>query len=258
MVGELSILGMHFSKWISLFIPIFLVFFLKLKYDAKLKTYFIGTLAFIVGAVIIPSIIQTLLQLIGIGKSGVGLLIIVAIVTALCQESAKMIALKKWFKNIDLLDVITFGAGFTGVQSAVITTMNCVGFIETSKMINEGKFFSTYSQMQVSEFAIKQVKELYVNTHYLNWWLIGIQVITITAFHIAMTNLIYKSIKDGNNKYYFIAVIIDAMLIIGSSLTLVSAVALSVKAVLLIIVTIVSIVYTFKLLKEEKIIGLNK
>lgn len=255
MVQEISILGMEVSKWISLFVPILLIVFLKVKYKVGLKAYFIGVLAFILGGVIIPSIIQTILQMSGLTKIGTLSLIIVAVITAISQETSKKIALTNWVKTPNgILDSITFGVGFTAIQSIIMTTMNCAGFIGAARLINSGKFFDTYSQMQVSEYAIKQVNDMYINTHYLNWWLIGIQVIVITIFHIAMTNLVYKSIKEKNNKYYIMAIVIDIILMVSVSFTLESVLALSIKGILLILVAIGSVIYMFKELQAEKII----
>lgn len=252
MVSDLSILGMYFSQIVSIAFPVALIVLLKVKYKASLKIYFIGVLTFLLGGLIIPSIVQTGLQFTGILTTGVLGILITSLITGAFQESSKFIVLRSKLKeNNSVLEIITFGAGFTCIQTLIANTMSITGFIGSANMINEGKFFETYSQLQVSDFAINQLQDIYINTPVLHWWTLGVQVITLTLLHIALALLISKGVKEKNNKYYLLAIIIDSAYLGVLAMSYMEMTYLIIQLSIIVVVGIVSLLYILKTKKSS-------
>lgn len=231
MVGEVStvaITGIIFSAVISIGLPVVLLIMVKVKLHTRIADAGIGALTFVLSALILEQILHgVMLSLLGEALTGNIWLYAVygGLAAGLFEETGRFIAMNYWMKkNLSKESSIMYGVGHGGIEAMLIVGFTSISNLITAFMINSGQIESAFSGIEDGvgkETAIQGLSVLWTTPGY-QFFLAGVERISAIALHICLSYLVYRAVKYGTKKFYFLAVglhfFVDALTILLSNL----------------------------------------
>ncbi len=226
-VPSATIAGMIFSMVISITIPVVLLIIAKVKYKAKISTFFIGAGIFILFALILEQILHfvVITAVGGTDKLQSNLLLYAlygGLAAAVFEETGRFIAFKFLMKKRnDRNNAFMYGIGHGGIEAIIIIGLGSISNIATAIMINNGLMQTTLELLDEATKAAtyEQLSQLWTLPSY-QFFLSGTERISAIALHIGLTFIMYRGVKYGENKNMFIAYlihfIVDALTVIMS------------------------------------------
>ena len=170
MVSNLSITFMIISLIICLVLPIGGIIYLKIKYKVKLKTFFIGMLAFFIAVQVLEALINYYLLSANKATSEFILgnpivyMLYGGLMAGIIEETARFISFKYLIKDRDNMTAITYGLGHGGIEAILIGGVSCINSILNSILINNGSFQSMMETALVSKDVISTTYNQLVNS----------------------------------------------------------------------------------------------
>lgn len=209
-VSILSIIGMVFTFLISFGIPIGLAVFIRKRTKADITGFFIGAAAFVVFALVLEQILHMIVQL-AAGKIISGNIWLYALygglAAGLFEETGRFAAMKIFMKNkLNMPNALMYGAGHGGIEAMLIVGITSINNIIISAMINIGIFQNSLQMLDESIRiqTLEQVSALWTIPAY-QFFMGGIERIYAIFLHIALSVLVYMSIKHRKKLYWIIA-----------------------------------------------------
>ena len=210
-VSPVAIAGMIFSLIIAVVLPIALIIIAKVKYNAKLSTFFIGVGTFILFAMILEQIMHVVV----IGAVGQDKLtanvwlygLYGGMAAAVFEETGRLIAMKFFMKKrLDRANAFMYGIGHGGGEAIIIVGLQCISNIATAIAVNTGMIQASLSLLDdnTREITYQQVSQLWTLPAY-QFFFAGIERISAITCHIVMTFFTYKGVKSGKKVYIAIA-----------------------------------------------------
>lgn len=218
MVSNLAITFMGISLIISLFVPIVGMIYLKKKYNASLKVFFIGALAFFIAVNIIESPIHTYFLSYNKGTASfllnnpVAYMLYGGFMAGIMEETARLISFKFFIKGRDTTTALTYGIGHGGIEAILIGALGSLNSIVYAILINKGGFQSIMEGASVSKDVIDATYNQFVNTSSLLWLMTGIERLIALSVQIALSVLVLYAVKERKYIYYVIAIISHAIM----------------------------------------------
>lgn len=206
-VATASIVGMVFSFFVSVGVPIALCVLMKIKGRAKLSSCFIGAGAFIVFALILEQILHVIV-LRATGTLITGNIWLYALygglAAGLFEETGRYLAMKFLMKkNLDRQNALMYGVGHGGIEAIIIVGLTEINNIATSVLINSGQADTLFAGMD--ENIMESLSQLWLLPPY-QFYMAGIERITAIALHITLSYLVYRAVSEHRMKFYFLAV----------------------------------------------------
>lgn len=230
MVGEVStvaIAGIIFSAVISIGLPVALLITVKVKLHTRIADAGIGAITFVLSALVLEQILHgVMLNLLGETLTGNIWLYAVygGLAAGLFEETGRFIAMKSWMKKrLSKESSIMYGVGHGGIEAMLIVGFTSISNLITAFMINSGQIESAFSGIEDGvgkETAIQGLSVLWTTPGY-QFFLAGVERISAIALHICLSYLVYRAVKYGMKKFYFLAVglhfFVDALTILLSN-----------------------------------------
>lgn len=211
MVSTTSIIYMFISLILSIFVPLGLIIFLKLKYKISFKAVFIGVLVFFVFQVllripIITYLSQTSWYTINVASTPIILAIFLGFTAGLFEEGGRYIAFKFVLKKErKWKDGIAFGLGHAGIESILLVGLAYISNIVISFLINSGSF-NILNNSTGSGQNLDKLKDILINTESYMFILGGFERLFVLTIHIGLTLIVLYGIRKGKKIYLLLAI----------------------------------------------------
>ena len=230
-VPTATIVCIMISALLSVAIPVLLALYFKKKYDCNLKCFLVGALVWIIFARVLEGLLHSIILKSPLGATINGNVWIYALygglMAGLFEEIGRFVGMTIFLK--DCMDndrnSLMYGAGHGGIEAVILLGFSMVSNLMLSFQINNRALAPTYEVvknlpeeqgMQVLGSLLELVNaEPYV-------LLVGlIERIPAIAFHIALSVLVWKAVKESKVIYLILAIlfhfIMDALTIIVAS-----------------------------------------
>lgn len=214
MIGQVSavaIAGVIFSAVISIGLPIVLLILAKKKLHAKMSALGIGMLTFVLFALGLEQVLHSIMLNV-FGDALTGNVWLYALYGGLAagvfEETGRYVAMKFWMeKTLTKENSVMYGVGHGGVEAVLIVGFTCISNLITMFMINSGQIERSFSAIEDGagkELAIQSISVLWTTPGY-QFFLAGVERIAAIALHLCLSYLVYRAVKYGAKKYYFLA-----------------------------------------------------
>lgn len=209
-VSTVSMIGMVVSLIISVGLPIALCVFLRVKKRASLSSVLTGCAVFILFALTLEQLLHTLVfQLAGEALMNNILLYALygACAAALFEETGRFLAMKHFMKNqLDRKNALMYGVGHGGAEAIILIGMSYLNNIATAVMINNGQIRQVLEAMpaEQKDITYQNISLLWTTPGY-QFFMSGVERILAIALQIALSVLVYKAVKRGQNQFFFLA-----------------------------------------------------
>lgn len=235
MVGEVStvaIAGIIFSAVVSIGLPVVLLIMVKVKLHTRVADAGIGALTFVLSALVLEQILHgIMLSLLGETLTENIWLYAVygGLAAGLFEETGRFVAMKFWIKErLSRESSIMYGVGHGGIEAVLIVGFTSISNLITAFMINSGQIESAFSNIEDGvgkETAIQGLSVLWTTPGY-QFFLAGVERISAIILQICLSYLVYRAVKYGMKKYYFLAIglhfFVDALtVLLANSVSLV-------------------------------------
>lgn len=209
-ISGASMMGMVVSLIISVVLPVVLLILVYKKAKANILPFFIGCGVFVVFALILEQIMHTVV----LGVTGTlltGNVILYGLygglAAALFEETGRWVAMKFLMKkNLNRQNAIMYGVGHGGIEAMLLVGLTYVSNLLTSVMINTGLLQVSMATLDES-LQVTTFEQLKVLWELPSWqfYMAGVERMSAIALQIALSVLVYKSVKAGSKKYWLIA-----------------------------------------------------
>ncbi len=204
-----SILGMIVSMVFAIGIPIALLLVGKIKFKAKLSSFFIGCSVFLVMALILEQILHFFV-LSNTGTIITGNVWIYALYGALAaavfEETGRFIAMKYFLKkNRNFQNAFMYGVGHGGFEAIIIVGLSSVANIVSSMMINNGMMEQSlsYADAATATTTFNSLQVLWTTPSY-QFYMAGAERLFAIILQIGFSLIMYQALKAGK-KYMVLA-----------------------------------------------------
>ena len=256
-VPLLSILGMIFSLLISIGLPFALCILVRRKMKAKVSSFFIGCLTFVIFALILEQLLHGLVFTL----SGTYLTeriwlyaLYGGLAAAAFEETGRFLSMKLFMKkNITRENAVMYGIGHGGIEAILIVGLSSLSNLLTTVMINTGGLEKSLSILDstLRETTIQRLSVLWTTPGHM-FFLAGIERIIAIALHICLSVLVYKTVSGGKKCFFMLAF---ALHFLVDFVTVVAASYISliwVEAVLFVMIALIAF-FTLQVYKRDTI-----
>ena len=260
MIGEVSIVaitGIIFSAVIAIGLPVVLLILVKVKLHARVAGAGIGALTFVLFALVLEQILHgIMLRLFGETlRENIWLFAVYGgLAAGVFEETGRLVAMKFWMKkSLSKESSVMYGVGHGGIEAILIVGFTCISNLIAALMINSGQIESVFSTIEDGvgrETALQGLSVLWTTPGY-QFFLAGVERISAVTLHICLSYLVYRAVKYGMKKYYFLAVgihfLVDALTVLLSNYTPL----VILEAVLLIMIGVLAVIVRRMYMGEE-------
>lgn len=261
-VSGTAIAGITFSMIISIGLPIFLLFFVKIRLKTKMSAAGIGALMFVLSALILEQILHgVMLNAAGdVLEENIWLYAIYGgLAAGVFEETGRFVAMKSWMKkNLSRESSIMYGVGHGGAEAIIIVGVGCITNLITVLMINSGQIESAYSAIEDGpgkELALQSLSVFWTTPAY-QFFLVGVERAIAIGLQICLSYLVYRAVKQGEKKYFAAAVgvhfLVDALTIVLSNFVPIAALEIVLAVLFGALVFVVKRMYGKELAKTEE------
>ncbi|MBO7707894.1 MAG: YhfC family intramembrane metalloprotease [Thermoguttaceae bacterium] len=212
-ISGAAVAGMAFAVCASVILPIAVMIFFKRKTQGRISCVFIGACVFVLSVLaqilvgktlkaVVPAFAETfrenywLLALYGGMSAG------------LFEETGRYLAMKFLMKkNLSKENSVMYGIGHGGIEAVLVVGVTSVVNLVIAGMINLGKMDTFLSGLnEPLKNHISALNSALLTTPAGLFYASGIERIAAFAFHICMSYLVYRAIRDRKAVYFLAAV----------------------------------------------------
>lgn len=214
-VSVASMFGMCVTLAIAIGLPIALMIYAHVKLNANIIWFGIGAVTFIVFALVLEQCLHVVM-INQLGEALTGNLWLKAIyggIAAGVFEEVGRFASMNLFKkhNLSKQNALMYGIGHGGIEAVIIVGLSSISNLITSIMINTGTFEPMLASLDAStkEQTLQQVSLLWT-TGSLDFYLAGIERVVAITFHICLSYIVYRAVRDKKVQLLFLAIALHA------------------------------------------------
>ncbi|MCR4678241.1 MAG: YhfC family intramembrane metalloprotease [Lachnospiraceae bacterium] len=228
-VPSTSIACMIITGLLSVAVPVLIAIYLRKKYNCNLKCFLIGALVWIVFARLLETAVHYVVLFISpAGATIQGNLWIYALygglMAGLFEEIGRFVGMKFFLK--DCMDndrnSLMYGAGHGGMEAIIAVGLAMLQNIAVSLQINNRALGPSYEMLKTlpEEQGIASLNSLFqlVDTEPYLYFMGMVERIPAIAFHIALSVLVWKAVKESKVLYLILAIffhfLLDAAMIL--------------------------------------------
>lgn len=222
-VPQANIIGMEVTLGVTVLLPIVLAVYARIKYRAKISSFFIGAGIFIGFALILEQLFHYLVMSI-VGESLVNNIWIYAVYGGLAagifEEAGRFIAMRfAMKKTLNRTNAFMYGIGHGGAEAIIIVGLNAISNLITAFMINSGGIEALINALpeDQKEATYESIAQLWTLPAY-QFHLAGIERVIAILLQITFSLIIFKAVKTGKKIYVIGAValhfFVDAAMVI--------------------------------------------
>jgi len=183
----------------------------KVKLRAQMADAAIGAGTFILFALVLEQTLHgVMLNLAGEALSENIWLYAVygGLAAGLFEETGRFVAMKHWMKKrLSKESSLMYGVGHGGAEAILTVGLASISNLITVLMINSGQIESAFSTLEgaAKEEALQGLSVLWTTPGY-QFFLAGVERISAFVLHVCLSYLVYRAVKYGVRRYYFLAV----------------------------------------------------
>jgi uncharacterized membrane protein YhfC len=226
-VPVLSIVFMVVSVVISICLPVFLFFFFRKKYNAKVFPMILGVLGFVIFALVLEGLIHRIVIGRFISTSNQVLYVIYGIFMAgIFEETARFIAfkiLKRKYKDAEnhgIGTALSYGIGHGGSESILLAGLSLLIAVVGSVIINTGNIEVITGRYQGEALAAmnNQIAALLVTAPHM-FLISGIERMMAIAVQLSLSVMVFYAVFGKNKLWlYPLAIIFHAIVDLSAML----------------------------------------
>ena len=255
MIPSASITGMIFSCAISVVLPVALAVFAMVRLKAKLLSFFIGALCFLLSSMVLESMLHRYV-IAAVGNSFFEEHIILyalygGLTAAVFEETGRFLMMKYLMKNRSSKEnAVRFGIGHGGLEAMLIVGLTYLSNLMIAFVINEGRIDQLLSVIDESmrEETVKQLSVLWT-TPSAEMFLPGIERISAIVLQVCLSVIIYRAVSEKKWIYYVYAFLIHMFVDTGVVLML-SAVSPYIIEIVVFAETAVIAFFTYRMYRK--------
>ena len=192
-------------------LPIGSLIFWKIRTKANWSAFFIGCGTFVLFALILEQLLHiAVLTIAGDGlRKNIWLYAVYGgLAAGLFEETGRFVAMKFWMKRtLSRENAVMYGIGHGGIECMLVVGMTYISNLAMALMINSGGLQAITGMMdeataQAFQAAVEQLCTLPVWQFYMA----GVERISAVFFHIGMSYLVYRAVRESRIRYYAAAV----------------------------------------------------
>lgn len=256
-IPTLSIIGMIISTLVAFGVPIALLVVIRKKTKARISSFFIGCLTFIIFAMILESIMHNFV-LSSTGNAIKGNVWAYAIYGGLAasifEETGRFLAMKFIMKkSLTKGNALMYGAGHGGIEAVLLVGLTYISNIIIAVLANSGTLEKSLSVLDSAtyETTVSQLSSLWSLNSGM-FFVAGIERISAITLHIAFSVFVYKTVKTGKAQYILFAYLLHFLVDAGTILLL-GKVSIVWLEVIVMAAAIIAAFFAVKLYKSEPV-----
>ena len=204
---------------IGILIPLCVSIYLKKKYNAKFKTFFVGVFTFVIFAYGLETLMHNLILSSSIGQTIVGNIYFYALygglAAALFEEGGRFLAFRYILKDEkgDDSTALMYGAGHGGIEIILIMVAGMISNLIFTTAINNGSIYDMIAPLDADQqAAYYQTITTLCTTP--SWFFLLVLWERLSAFvaHMCMSLLVFRAVRDNNNLYLLISFMFHLLL----------------------------------------------
>lgn len=222
-VPSASIACMIISGLLSVAVPVLIAIYLRKKYNCNLKCFLIGALVWIVFA----KILEAAMHYIVLIKSPAGATIqgniwlyalYGGLMAGLFEEVGRFVGMHYFLKDCRDNDrnSLMYGTGHGGIEAIILVGLGMLQNIAVSLQINNRALGPSYEVLKTlpEEQGIASLNSLFqlVDTEPYVFLMGMVERIPAIAFHIALSVLVWKAVKESKVLYLILAIFFHFLL----------------------------------------------
>ncbi|SCX08211.1 Uncharacterized membrane protein YhfC [Lachnospiraceae bacterium YSD2013] len=222
-VPSASIACMIISGLLSVAVPVLIAIYLRKKYNCNLKCFLIGALVWIVFAKILEAAVHYVVLFISpAGATIQGNIWLYALygglMAGLFEEVGRFVGMHYFLKDCRDNDrnSLMYGAGHGGMEAIIAVGLIMLQNIAVSLQINNRALGPSYEVLKTlpEEQGIASLNSLFqlVDTEPYVFLMGMVERIPAIAFHIALSILVWKAVKESKVLYLILAIFFHFLL----------------------------------------------
>lgn len=201
-ISNTAMIGVICSVILSIGVPLALLAVGKVKFQARISSFFIGAGTFFLFAMVLEQVMHLLvIQVCGLNAQSNPWLyyIYAAAAAAVFEETGRILAMKFWMKKrLDFPNALMYGFGHGGMEAILIGGLANIGTLSSMLMINSGAMQNALAGLpaETASQALAQLSSLWTTPASL-FFASGIERISAMILHIGLSLLIYRAVTSG-------------------------------------------------------------
>ena len=223
-VSGAAIFGMVVSLIISVGLPIAFLIIWRKKSGAKISTFFIGAVTFVIAALVLEQVFHfVIVKLTGnVLLDNIWLYAIYGgLVAGLFEETGRLAAMRLCMKKrLDKQNAIMYGIGHGGIEAILIAGLSGISNIISAILVNSGMLptiLESVGDAGQAEAAYTQLSALWTTPAYL-FYMSGLERISAVLLHISLSYMVYLAVKNRKISWFISAIAIHALTDAGTIL----------------------------------------
>ena len=238
-VSGAAVAGMVFTVCASIILPVAAALFFKKKTQGRISCVFIGACVFVLAVLVQVLIGKTL----GIAIPAFGetlrknywlLALYGGMSAGLFEEAGRFLAMKFLMKKaLSKENAVMYGIGHGGIEAVLAVGVTYIVNLVIAGMINLGKMDAFLSGLnEPLKNQISALSSALLTTPAGLFYTAGIERIAALTFHICLSYLVYRAIRDKKAAYFLAAVALHFLFDAGSLILAKNVPVYAVEAVL--------------------------
>lgn len=211
-----NLVAMGITLLIAMCMPMGLCLYYRCKCKAKISSFFIGCVIFVVSALFLEQLLH-MVVLYSLGdiseaiKNNIWLTgIYGGLAAGIFEETGRLFAMKAFFKDERTKEnALMYGAGHGGIEAIILVGLTSFSNMLTAISINNGSLQTAMDQGLVKSEVIEQIAPLWEYSS-IEFLLGGFERVLAMILHLALSVLIFSCIRQKKWQYYGLAVAIHA------------------------------------------------
>lgn len=215
MVSIGSIISMGITLLICFAVPLILLWVIRRRYQASLKSFLVGMIAFIIATQILEAPINAYFLLFNettvqwFASHPMLYALYGGFMAGLFEETARYLSYK-WAlkKQTRIQDSLSYGVGHGGIEAMLIVGTTYINNLVLSLMINQGFIENLGLSTELQETVVTQLTQVSP----ILFSLAGYERLMTLIIQIGLSVIVFKAIRERKIRYYAIAILIHALL----------------------------------------------
>jgi uncharacterized membrane protein YhfC len=214
-ISNLSLICMGISAAISIGVPILAFIVFRKKFNAKTVPMLVGIAGFVIFALVLESIIHSIvLGKLLLREIPAAYIIYGIFMAGIFEETARLIGfkiLKKKYGGIGT--ALSYGIGHGGIESVMLAGVPMLLALVAGILVNSGNIEIITSKLQgkTLEAISGQIEQLADTAPYM--FLIGsLERMFAITIHISLTIMVYHAVYSGKMRLFPLAILVHAII----------------------------------------------
>lgn len=220
MVSINAIIMMCLTLIICFGVPLVLLGFVRRRYQASIKSFFVGMLVFIVVTQILEAVFH--IYLLKVNQTTATWLmqpiiysLYGGLMAGIFEETGRYVSFK-WFlkKENRIQDGVSYGIGHGGIEAMLIVGTTYLTNLIFSVLINQGLIENLGLSAELEESVVTQLTQISP----IVFGLAGYERLMAIIIQIGLSVLVFKGVRERKIRYYVLAIFLHAILDVPAAL----------------------------------------